>query len=98
MRPARLWLCVVLLAAGAVGCGLHVSKRQAVASPPSGLDFTAARSSEDNADIEITEAVLLGQDGSRQRPNCSGGNTLTCYVRKGSTERIEQQVASLAYG
>jgi len=98
MRLARLLFCAVLLAAGVIACSSRTARQAVSSAPPSSLDFAAFRSTEDNADIEIKEATLIGTDGSRQRPNCSGGNTLTCYVRKGGAERTEQQVASLAYG
>ncbi|MCY3023649.1 MAG: hypothetical protein NTW87_32110 [Planctomycetota bacterium] len=89
MRSAKLWACVVLVA-GALGCG-GALKRGAF-SGPAKLDFTAARSSLDDADVEIKDVALVSADGSRRRP---GAGALTCYVRAGGKE---QKVATLAFG
>jgi len=93
MKSARVWVCVLVLAAGTVLC-LGTVKR--VRSPsPQKLDFTAARSTEDDADIEIKEVALVAAGGARSRPSTYGPDGLACYVRAGGQE---QRVASLQYG
>lgn len=93
MKAARVLGCVATLAALALlgwGCG-----RRTASPAPVKLDFTAARSSENDADVEIKEVVAVGADGSRGRPNDAGPDGLTCTVRAGGKE---QKVASLRYG
>ena len=101
MNPGRLLIWVAVLAVVTLALLMGTARRVASPSPPkldltgAKLDFTAARSSEDDADIEIKDVALVTADGARQRASSDDPAGLTCCVR---ADGKEQQVAVLSYG
>jgi hypothetical protein len=96
MRTVGLLLCVGLLAAGLLTFssgrkGRSHKQSSAAANPPAKIEFAAARSDLDPADIEITEVTFIAADGGRQKANAA----TVCFVRAGGKE---QQVSTLNYG
>lgn len=66
--------------------------------PPFKLDFAAVRSTEDEADVNVTEVALIGAGGERYRADnygSGGDSTMECAVRAAGRDT---KVATLAYG
>ncbi|MCY3020418.1 MAG: hypothetical protein NTW87_15470 [Planctomycetota bacterium] len=92
-RPA-----VTFVGLGALGLQLKEGENNLPFGPPFKLDFTAARSTEDDADIEVAEVSLVGAGGERYRPrvfSAGGPKTIGVSIRAGGDE---QRVCTLAYG
>ncbi|MCY3018699.1 MAG: hypothetical protein NTW87_06675 [Planctomycetota bacterium] len=83
---------------GATSVQIMAGENSLTFGPPLKLDFVASRSTEDDADVTVTDVTLTGAGGESYRAdNCgAGGNsTITAFVRSGEKEK---KVSSLAFG
>jgi hypothetical protein len=101
MKPGRLLTWVVVLAGVTLALLAACSRRVASPSSPkldltgAKLEFAAARSSEDAADVEIKEVAIVAADGVRHSARSDDPAGITCHIR---ADGKEQQVSVLAYG